>query len=143
MGVSFHFQDDLLEVTVVSDHTVEEFFECIEAAQADTHWQGSAWLLIDVTQSPAVTRRTPQEIRRIVEFLVAQPGSFRHAVALLVSSTVQDEITRLAASMADFVGTEVRAFFHRDEAVRWLRGKVARAPVPFPPAAGRPPAHPE
>ena len=63
-----------------------------------------------------------------MDFLNVQPGAFRHAIALIVSSSVQDEVTRLAATMADFLGTELRAFFRRDEAINWLLGRASAPP---------------
>jgi hypothetical protein len=143
MSVSYRFEDDLLEILVVGDHTVDDFIHCVQDAQGDEKWQGSAWLLIDISQSPAVTRRTPQEIRKVVDFLNERPGAFRHATALVVSSTIQNDVIRLAASMADFVGTEMRAFFQREEAVRWLLGRASALPsAPRMDAPPRAPARP-
>jgi hypothetical protein len=128
MAISYRFDDDLLEIVVEGDHEVADFFTVVNRAVEDPEWSGSAWLLIDVRQSRAVTRRTAQEIRSVVDFLSDPPGRFRNCTALLVSSTMQQEVSRVGAAMADFRGSEVKAFYDRTQAVSWLRGNPRALP---------------
>jgi hypothetical protein len=121
VSVTYKLDGDLLEVVVEGDHEVEDFIRVVNAAIADPAWPGSAWLLLDVRSSPAVTRRTAQEIRATVDFLSESPGRFRYCVAVLVSSTMQQEVSRVGQAMAEFHGSEITSFYDRDAAIAWLR----------------------
>lgn len=125
MPVSYRFDGDLVEVVVEGDHDVEDFVRCLESVGHDPDWKGSAWLLVDVRRSPAVTRRTPKELKQVSQFMRGLSGTFRNATALLVSSTMQVETLSQNVQAAALDGKSVRAFYDRAEAIRWLVSRDA------------------
>jgi hypothetical protein len=124
MPITYRFDDDVVQITIEGDHDVQDFFECVESLVQDPQWAGPSYLLIDVTRSTAVTRRTPRELRQVSEFMQARPGLFRHSTALLVSSSMQVESLSQNIQSATLNGDAARAFFDRGEAIAWLRSQA-------------------
>ena len=120
MPVTVGFQGNVLRIQCVGEYEPEEVTGGFRAAIEDASSPKRVALLLDVTQSLSLKRRTPDEIRYVAEFLGPYAERIGGRCAVVVGTTLAYGFSRLGSAYTERIGVESEIFHDSDSALAWL-----------------------
>lgn len=120
MPVSGGFQGAVLRIECVGEYEPGEIIDAFRRAMEDVNGPTHVALLLDVTRSESLKRRTPDEIRSVAEFLRPYAERIGGRCAVVVGTTLDYGFSRMGSAYAVGVGVESEIFRDSESALAWL-----------------------
>jgi hypothetical protein len=120
MPVTVGFQGNVLRIQCVGEYEPEEVTKGFLGAIEDSSCPKRLSLLLDLTESLSLQRRTPDEIRYVAEFLGPYAERLSGRCAVVVGTTLAYGFSRLGSVYTERIGIESEIFREADSALAWL-----------------------
>lgn len=120
MPVRYTLRGSLLRMDLIGDSEVEEVVTAFRAAVADPACPPRCALLVDVSHSTSLERRTPDELRRLVDAVRPYVERIGEKCAVVAVRDVHYGFTRMGAAFAAQFGVEAEVFRDERAALEWL-----------------------
>ena len=117
MPGSYQFTDNILRITMVGEHTPEEFLDILEKGLKDPACPEKVALLVDGCN--ASFNPSPNALRTLVDRM-AEYGDKIGRRALVVADDLLFGLGRMAGAFEDLHGKEMQIFKDREQAQAWL-----------------------
>ena len=124
MPVTYEFDGSILRLALRGEYPQSEIRGALTTALQDASRPVKiTGLLVDLTSSLSIGKRTLGEITSIIGFLVYHARSYGGRVALVAVSDAAYGLVRMADVDLDIGGLQTHAFREVNEALRWLQGE--------------------
>jgi hypothetical protein len=120
MPVTYTFQGELLRLDLVGEYEPQDVPRAFLAALNDPACPDPAKLLLDVTESLSLAKRSPFEIRYVSEFLAPYADRIGRRCAVVAAKDVHFGLGQMGAVFAQGVGVTARIFRDVESALEWL-----------------------
>lgn len=127
MAVSYELEEGILSITASGKYAPEDIPRQFMAALSDPRCPTPVGLLLDVRGSAELATRSPEQVRRVSEFLLPHAPRIGRRCAVLVASDVQFGMSRMGAVFCEGVGVEAEVFRCPEAAARWLKAALPGA----------------
>jgi len=95
--------------------------EAFDRALNDPKFPDNAFLMLDVTRSESLAKRSVDDLRRIVDYYGKRADRVGRRCAILAESAVHFGLMRMAVVFAESYDAKARVFKTEEEALLWLR----------------------
>ncbi|HTP13907.1 MAG TPA: hypothetical protein VMM37_09755 [Bacteroidota bacterium] len=120
MPVTYKFEATIVLISLAGEYLIEELRRTIDDALADPGYPSHARLIIDLSRSKSIVRRTNDEIKSVAEFLVTKADRFGHRLALVAAQDLTYGILRMTSVGSENQGVESGVFRSVEEARAWI-----------------------
>ena len=120
MPVTYAMKGHLLKMDFEGYYEPDDIIGQFLAAMDDPTCPPKVALLVDVTRSESLEKRTPQEIRRIAEFLGPYVGRIGGRCAVVAQKDVHFGLSSMGSVYGKNVGVEAAVFRDSKSALDWL-----------------------
>ena len=120
MPVKYTLSGNLFRMDMEGTYAPEEIIQTFEAALNDPDFPTNPQFLFDVTRSVDLAKRDSATIRGIAEYLGQHSNRVGNRCAIVANQPVLFGLSRMAATIAEMNGANVKVFSTADEALSWL-----------------------
>lgn len=120
MGITHQINEDIVEIIVQGQLTIEELLSGFRRVLADDDLPRQARVLINVTASDVIP--SVEAMHRIAAVLCSRRERVAPRLAVLVTHAVRFGKARQLGAMLEFEGLAVQPFYDRSQALLWLLG---------------------
>lgn len=117
--MSYRLEGRLLVVIAEGHYPVQELKDVFEGAMRDPELPADARLVVDVSRSESLIRRSTPELRELERFFLGHAPRVGGRVALVVEGLVRFGLMRMAAAWVDLAGYQARVFRDLEQARAW------------------------
>jgi hypothetical protein len=124
----YHFTDRGYPViAAIGEYEREEFLAVLERTLAELRGLPAAGMLIDVSQSIALPRRSNDDMYSFGMTMMSQRDLFANRLAIVATTDVTFGLMRMGLARASECGLESQVFRDYERALAWLC--AARPPI--------------
>ena len=120
MPVTYRFESNIVIMEMVGEYSLDEIRQTLLNAIADTRRPASARLLVNLTESQSIYKRSQAELQSAAQFLASLAKNFNNHIAFVSSKDLPYGLARMVSVGADDIGIETGVFRTMAEARRWL-----------------------
>lgn len=120
MAVSYRIDEDLVEIVVVGEVTVDDVIGQIHASVQDPDLRPPTHLLLNVTESELLPHK--EDVPRLAAALAAVQHQMGGRIAVLVAHPVRFGLARQISAFLRGDGVQLMPFLEREQACLWLQG---------------------
>ena len=121
MPVTYHVNDDVIEMALNGECPPDEVIQAFHEALADPATPSTFVLFVDVRKSTSLASRDTADIIRVAEYLGPHKDRVKRC-AVLATEQVHFGLSRLGAVYSETAGVMTSVFRDREEALAWLHG---------------------
>ena len=125
MPATYLIRDGLVVLLLEGEYKPDDIRSCVATALEDPELPEDARVLMDVTRSTALERRSPADVRSIAGYLARLSPRFGSRIGIAAGSEVHYGLMRMAEVYSETGGMTARVFRSVDEAAAWLATDTA------------------
>jgi hypothetical protein len=119
------WSDQLLRMKLVGEYEPSDVIDAFRSAESDPKSPAQFALLVDVTRSEAMKRRSAEEIRHVAEALGPFADRIGRRCAVIAPAGLLFGLSRMGSVYSGAVGVDAQIFKDEASALEWL-GLAAR-----------------
>ncbi len=120
MPVSYSLTGSLLQLNLEGHYEPHDIIAAFLKGLADPQCPPRVALLLDVTRSESLEKRTPHEIRHVAEFLGPYADRLGARCAVVATKDIHFGLSSMGSAYTENVGVEAAVFRDTESAVLWL-----------------------
>ena len=120
MAIQHRREGNIAVVAAAGRYTAAELRDVIDAALASFGDDGSAGLLLDLSESESVGERTAEDLRAMALFFASRGHRFSSRLAMVAVTDIAYGLMRMGAVTAESQGIAAHVFRDYGSARRWL-----------------------
>ncbi|HET9951405.1 MAG TPA: hypothetical protein VFS09_06380, partial [Candidatus Eisenbacteria bacterium] len=120
MPVSYEIRDVVLRLNLEGEYEPEEILRTFLAAMSDPACPKPVALLVDVSRSESLSKRSPGEIQTVAQALGPFAKRIGGRCAVVATDDLHFGLTRMGSAYSGGVGVDVQVFREMDAALGWL-----------------------
>ena len=120
MPVTYRFESNIVVMEMVGEYSLDEIRQTLLNALADPRRLANACLLVNLTESQSIYKRSQVELQSAAQFLASLAKGFNNRIAFVSSKDLPFGLARMVSVGADDIGIETEVFRTMAEARRWL-----------------------
>lgn len=124
MTVHYTITGNLFRLHMEGNYTPEDIIETYNAALKDPRLPKDARFIFDVSKSEEMATRETAVIKSIARYFAEHSDIVGRRCAILAVKPVHFGLSRMAATVAELRGAEVRVFNNEADAISWLNSDV-------------------
>jgi len=122
MPATYRYDSNLVILELAGDYSMDDIRAAIRGSLADQSCPEKPRLLIDLTSSEVLRKRTSEDVKTIAEFVASLAERFDNRVAMVAPKDYQYGLMRMGSAGAESRGVSSRVFRAFDDARKWLLG---------------------
>jgi hypothetical protein len=120
MPITYRFDTNIVIVEMTGEYSMDEIRQIVLSSLADSNCPAHPVLMIDLSNSQSIYKRSSGEVRTIALFMASLGMRFNNRFALVVPRDVPYGLMRMSSIDSDDYGIEAEVFRSFTEARNWL-----------------------
>lgn len=120
MPVTYRFDSSIVLIEMAGEYPLDEIRQTLVNALADPGRPANSSLLINLTESQSIHKRSQGELQSAAQFLASLAQRFKNRIAFVSSKDLPFGLARMVSVGAEELGIETEVFRTMDEARKWL-----------------------
>ncbi len=120
MPVTYRFDSNIVIIEMVGEYSMDDIPTTILNSLADSHCPANPSILIDLTESLSIYKRSSQDVTTMARSLVSLGKRFNNRVALVAPNDLQYGLMRMGSVFSEEQGMTPEIFRSFAEARKWL-----------------------
>jgi hypothetical protein len=120
MPVIYRFESSMVVIEMVSEYSLDEIRKTILNAVADSGRPANSCLLINLTESESIYKRSQLELQSMAQFLASLATHFNNRIAFVASKDLPFGLARMTSVGSEDLGIETAVFRTFTDARKWL-----------------------
>jgi hypothetical protein len=120
MPVTYRFESSILIIEMVCEYSLDEIHQTILNALADSGRPAHSCLLINLTESQSIYKRSQVELQSVAKFLASLADRFNNRIAFVSSKDLSYGLARMISVGSEDIGIKTAVFRTIAEARKWL-----------------------
>lgn len=120
MPVSYRFDSTIVIIELVGEYSMNDIPATIIKSLADSTCPIKPCILIDLSESLSIDKRTSEDVITMALSLVPLGKHFNNHIALVAPNNLQYGLMRMGAVFSDEQGMKVEIFRSFTDARKWL-----------------------
>ncbi len=120
MPVNYRFDANIVVIDLVGEYSLEDIRTAMLNSFADSKRPANPFLLIDMTQSLSIYKRSSEDVKTMAQFVASLRDRFNNRVALVGPADLPYGFMRMAAVGSEQMGIKAEVFRTFTKAREWL-----------------------
>ncbi len=120
MPVKYRFDSNIVVIEIVGEYSVGDLRTTILNSLDDPKCPANALLLINLSESQSIHKRSLKEIRTMALYVASLGKRFNNRIALVASDDLPYGLMRMSSVGSEERGIKSQVFRSFDEAREWL-----------------------
>jgi|WetSurMetagenome_2_1015567.scaffolds.fasta_scaffold527077_1 hypothetical protein len=120
MPITYRFDSRIVVFEMVGEYSLDEIRQTLLNALADSSRPAHSCLLINLSESQSIHKRSQGELQSMVQFLASLAEQFSNRIAFVSSKDLPFGLARMMSVGSEDRGIITAVFRTFDEARKWL-----------------------
>jgi hypothetical protein len=120
MPVTYHFDSNIVVIEMVGEYSLDDIPKTILSSLADSKCPTAPFILVNLTESRSIYKRTSDDVKIIVSSLAPLAKHFNNRIALVAPADYPYGLMRMGSVFSAMVGFEPEVFRTYADARKWL-----------------------
>ncbi len=110
-------------MNLAGEYSMQDIEQTLDAALADEHCPPDVLVMMDVTKSSSLSKRSPEDVRYMANYLASVSSRFGSRMAIVADEGLHYGMMRMAEVYSETSGWTARVFHTADDALEWLTSR--------------------
>lgn len=120
MPVNYRFDSTIIAIQATGEYSIEDLRAAIINSMKDPHHRDNFSLLIDLTNSLSIFKRSLEEIKTMAHFVASLADHYNRRIALVGNKDLTYGMMRMSTAGSEEIGITSEVFRTHAEARSWL-----------------------
>jgi hypothetical protein len=120
MPVGYRFDSGIVVIEMIGEYAMEDIRTTILSALEDSESAAVSSMLIDLSGSQSIGKRSSEDIRRMAHFVASLSDRYNHRIAFVAPGALLYGLVRMGSAGAEEKGIVCELFRSFSEAREWL-----------------------